>query len=94
MIAAITQSAGRCAASITRLSPAAASMPVPASASFSSAIGCRIGDGGEAGTEVARDLRQRRRFVGRHRLDAIAAVAALEQIDRAGADRAGRAENA
>ena len=36
LIAAITQFAGRCAASIMALSPAPIAMPVPASAAFSS----------------------------------------------------------
>ncbi len=36
LIAAMIQSAGRCAASMSALSPAPASMPEPASASFSS----------------------------------------------------------
>ena len=70
-------------------------MPVPESASLSSPIGRRIGDDREARVELARDLRKLRAILVRgDRLDAVAAVAALEQIDRAHADRAGRAEHA
>ena len=54
------------------------------------AIGRRIGHDRKARVQLARDLRQIRGIlVGGHRLDAIFAVAALEQIDGAHSDRAG-----
>ena len=84
LIAAITQSAGRSAASISgglaaRRFDAGAGERV-----LQLAIGRRIGDGREARAELARELRERGGVAVRgHRLDAVAAVAALEQIDGA-----------
>ncbi len=58
------------------------------------AIGCRISDHGEPCADLTRDFRQRRRIAPRaDRLDAIAFRRALDQIDRADADRAGSAED-
>ncbi len=92
VIAPITHSAGRCAASTTASSPAAASMPVPASASLRFAIGCRIGDRGEARVKIARHACKRGSVLAcGHCLDPISAALAPEQIDGARADRAGRA---
>ena len=54
----------------------------------------RIGDHGESRADLAGDFRQRRRVApGADRLDAITLRRALDQIDGAGADRAGGAEN-
>ncbi len=94
VIAAITQSAGRCAASSRPPSPAAASIPLPAKRVLQFVVSRRIGDHGESRADLARDLRQRRRIAPRaDRLDAISFRRALDQIDRAGADRTGSAEN-
>ena len=58
LTAAITQSAGRAAASMMALSPAPHSMPVPASASRSSPSSDGIGDRREARAEFLGELRQ------------------------------------
>ncbi len=58
----MTQSAGRCAASTTASSPAAASMPEPDKRLLQLAVGIRVGDRGEARAELARELRQLRRI--------------------------------
>ena len=60
LIAAITQSAGRCAASTSASSPAAASMPRAGQRVFEIAIGGRIGNDGDARADLARDLAERR----------------------------------
>ena len=95
VIAAITQSAGRCAASTTASAPAAASMPEPDSSALSSPYSVGIGDGGKARAELARQLRKRGGVAMRgHRLDPIALGILPQQIDRARTDRAGRAQQA
>ena len=69
-----------------RLSPAAASMPLPAKRIFQFAIGVRVGNHGKRGADIARDLRQRRGIAVRgDRLDVVAPRFALDQIDGAGA---------
>src|SRR6185437_12725796 len=58
-------------------------------------IGLLVGDNGDGGANLARHFRQRRRVApGGDGLDPVAAAIAPDQIDRRGADRSGRAENA
>ncbi len=58
------------------------------------AIGRRIADHRDARVQFARDLGERGRVAARgDRFDAVARRVALDQVDRAGADRAGGAEN-
>ena len=94
VIAAITQSAGRCAASIKAPSPAAASMPLPDKRVLQFADRPPGRRPPQTGRRVrAQFVRARRIALRGHRLDAIAFGSRLMQIDRAGADRAGRAED-
>ena len=93
VMAPITHCAGRCAASTTAASPAAASMPVPDKRILELAIGRRIADRGEARADLARQRGQGDSVgVRAHRLDPIAPGLALDQIDGARADRSGRAQ--
>ena len=57
-------------------------------------VGGRIGNHGKARADLAGDLGEQRRIAPRgERLDAVTDRFALEQVDRAGADRAGGAED-
>ena len=94
LIAAITQSAGRCAASIKASSPAAASMPRAGKRVFEITIGGRISDYGVPRADLARDFAERRGIAPRADcIDAITFRVTLDQVERAGTDRAGRSEN-
>ena len=82
VMAAITQSAGRDAASTTASSPAPASIPEPASASFRSRCRTRIRDRRKTRADLARNRGQGRDIAMRgDRLDAIAAALPF-QADR------------
>ena len=61
LTAAITQSAGRAAASMIALSPAPHSVPRAGKRILQFAKAARIGDGGKARVEFARQFRQRLR---------------------------------
>src|SRR5262245_9358655 len=109
VMAPITHSAGRSAASTNALSPAPTAIPVPPSAALSSPYAGRRPLAAERAqssrrmvaqtaevqprAELARQRCQGRcALIGAHRLDAIAARLALDEIDGAGADRAGGAK--
>ena len=94
LTAAITQSAGRAAASMTALSPAAAFDARAGQRVLELAEARGIGDRRKARAELAGELRQRLDIAVRgQRLDAVALARAAQQIDRAVADRAGRAQH-
>ena len=84
---------GRCAASTKASVPAAASMPEPDSADFNSWYAEGSPTAAKRAPSVAGEIRQRSGVaVCGHRLDAIVAGLALQQIDGARTDRAGGAE--
>ena len=61
---------------------------------FQRGITIRIGNHGDAGADIARDLRQSRHIApGGDAFDAVKRRIALDQIDGAGADRTGGAED-
>ena len=93
-IPAITQSAGRSAASTSASAPHAAAMPEPDSASFSAPYSAGSAIAANRAFELPRLLGQQRRVaVGGQRLDGEFVAVAQQQIDRALADRPGRAED-
>ena len=91
---AITQSAGRSAASTTASGPHADLDPGAGQRLLQRGIFRRVGDRGEARVRAPRLLGQQRRVAVRgQRLDGELVAVAQQQIDRAAADRAGRAED-
>ena len=95
VIAAITQSAGRDAASTTASSPAPALDPGARERLFQIAMQRRVRDRRKTRADLARNCCERRDIAMRgDRLDTIAAALLFKEIDRRGADRAGGAEDA
>ena len=93
VIAAITQSAGRCAASTTAVGAGRGLDAGAGKLGFEFAVSIRIGNCGKARAEFAREKRQRLGVAMRgYGFDAIATGFLPEQIDGARPDRAGGTE--
>ena len=93
VIAAITQSAGRCSSLDDRIRARGRLDPGSGERVLEFGITFRVGDAATRASSSRASLASALAFFGSgDRLDPIAARLALEQIDRAGADRAGRTE--